>query len=584
MKSILRAAQKYGLHYLRYTLLFVALSAAASVLEMFVTQVTGSIGQAAVSMEASQITSYLWIMAALTGAKALFSTLSVYLKGRFSGRVDYKLREGFAGHLLSIPFSALDKKNAGAMLSLFTGDLARATALIAAEIFDLLAGIATLVVCAVFMARLHPLYTLIFFVMYPPLVLMQAAISKPVMVHAHTASEKRAAYNAIVNDSLQNTSTIVAYGLENTVEQRYQNSFAQYFEALKKRMRVFVILIISGIVGTLLPELFACAACALSVARGTMSVGTFLVYVTLAGTANGWLTMLSQRLGDIRADQAGLIRLEESLSDEVPPQVAHTPALEARHGAPAIAFDGVRFSYGEDAEALSGVNLMVQPGERVAVVGPSGSGKSTVLKLVLALYDAQEGQVRLFGSAQNAQSSEQLRVLLSYVPQDSFLLSASIRENITCAAEEEAVDEERLLAAARDAGILDFVLSLPGGFDAVLAEDGENLSGGQRQRIAIARAFYRNAPILLLDEATAALDPITEKAILRTVFQAARERAVLLVTHRLEATRECERIYVLVDGKVAEQGGFDELLRANGAFAALYSKQQKEGPNESKGE
>ncbi len=576
MRSILRMARKNRLNYLPFAVLFVTLSAAASIFDVFITQTTGSISQAAVSLESEQITGFLWVMAALTGAKALFSALSAHLSKRFFGQVGYKLRKGFAGHFLTISFSALAQKNTGAMLSLFSGDLAKAAALMAAEVFDLLSGLATLAVSAVFMVRLQPLYTLIFFAMFPPLVWMQTVISKPVMVHAQTASMKRAQYNAVVNDSLQNTSTIVAYGLERAMEARYQSSYAQYFAAMKKRMRVFNGLIISGILGTMLPILFVCVACALAVASGTMTVGVFLVYTSIAGTANEWLTMLSQQLGNMRSSQASLNRLEEALSDEAQPAESPAHAATPLPSAPAVELDGVSFCYTQDTRVLSGISLSVSPGEKVAVVGPSGSGKSTVLKLLLALYDAQEGQIRLFGCAQDAQHKAQMRALLAYVPQDSFLLPGSIRDNIACQAEQETVDEKRLTNAARDAGILDFVQSLPGGFDAVLAEGGENLSGGQRQRIAIARAFYKNAPILLLDEATAALDPITEKAILHAVFQAASERSVLLVTHRLEATRECDRIYVLVDGKVAEQGRFDELLRANGAFAALYSKQQKE--------
>jgi len=212
-----------------------------------------------------------------------------------------------------------------------------------------------------------------------------------------------------------------------------------------------------------------------------------------------------------------------------------------------ISFTNVSFSYNEDSPlALDNVSFRVSPGSRVAFTGGSGSGKSTILKLLLGLYEQAEGQITIGDKDISMLSRESLRNAIAYVPQDSFLLPGTIGENITL--ENTISDPARLKKACMEAGILDFINSLPNKWDSVLTESSENISGGQRQRIAMARAFYKDAPIILFDEATSALDPTTEAAILRSLSEAAKDKTVIMVAHREASITAC-------DAKIHMEGG-----------------------------
>ena len=224
--------------------------------------------------------------------------------------------------------------------------------------------------------------------------------------------------------------------------------------------------------------------------------------------------------------------------------------------------------------ALDGVSFEIKRGSRVAFVGGSGSGKSTVLKLLLGLYAPQEGTLSVMGANTADISLESLRDVFAYVPQDSFLFPEPISGNIT--GQSEVSDKAKLEKACRDAGILEFIESLPEGFDSTLSESAENVSGGQKQRIALARAFYRDAPIILFDEATSALDPATETAVLQSFNALADDKTIIMVAHRLKAIDFCDSIIVLDAGKIASIGTHDELITSCAIYKKLYESQQKE--------
>ena len=243
----------------------------------------------------------------------------------------------------------------------------------------------------------------------------------------------------------------------------------------------------------------------------------------------------------------------------------------------AIVEDGLVRPDGADAEdalvqepilALDDVSFEIKKGARVAFVGGSGSGKSTVLKLLLGLYAPQDGALSVMGANVANVSLSSRRELFAYVPQDSFLFPESILGNIT--GESTVTDKPRLEKACRDAGILDFINALPHGFDSELGEAAENVSGGQKQRIALARAFYRDAPIILFDEATSALDPTTEAEVLQSFNALSEDKTVIMVAHRLRAIDFCDTIVVMDDGKVAAIGSHDELIASSPIYAGLY--------------
>ena len=235
-----------------------------------------------------------------------------------------------------------------------------------------------------------------------------------------------------------------------------------------------------------------------------------------------------------------------------------------------VEFDNVSFAYPGASPALNGLSFTAQPGETIAIVGPSGAGKSTVFNMLLRLYDAEGGAVRVDGQNVRDVQLASLRHNLALVSQDAFLFDTTVRENIGLG--RTGATEEQISAAAQSAAC-DFIENLPGGWNAPAGEGGRNLSGGQRQRIALARALLSEAPILLLDEATSALDSESEARVQQALANVAGKRTIIVIAHRLATVRRADRIYVVEGGRVAEAGTHDELVAKAGAYARLAALQ-----------
>jgi ATP-binding cassette subfamily B protein/subfamily B ATP-binding cassette protein MsbA len=242
-------------------------------------------------------------------------------------------------------------------------------------------------------------------------------------------------------------------------------------------------------------------------------------------------------------------------------------AIEKTNGA--ISFQKVSFGYASDREILSGVNLEIAPNQIIALVGGTGAGKSTLLSLVPRFYDPSAGRLTLDGRDIREITKKSLRQHIAIVLQDTLLFSTTVRENIAYG-RPDATDEE-IREAARRAQADEFISQLPNGYESEVGERGGHLSVGQRQRLGIARAFLKNAPILLLDEPTSALDPTTESAIMETIKDLMRGRTTIIITHRIATIHNVDQIVVLENGRVVEQGRGPELVGRGGVYAKLYA-------------
>ena len=248
------------------------------------------------------------------------------------------------------------------------------------------------------------------------------------------------------------------------------------------------------------------------------------------------------------------------------------PALQIKN--PRITFDDVHFAYRSEEAVLRGMTLVAEAGKLTALVGPSGGGKSTVFNLIMRFYEFEHGKILIDEQDITKVSRRSLRQHIAYVGQDVFLFRGTIRENIAFG--KPGASEDEIVAAAKGAFAHDFILSFPRGYDTPVGEHGLQLSGGQRQRIAIARALVKNAPIILLDEATAALDSESELQVREAMERLCRGRTSLAIAHRLHTVSHADRIYVIEDGRVVESGRHDELLRKRGRYATFYRLQLKE--------
>jgi ATP-binding cassette subfamily B protein len=248
------------------------------------------------------------------------------------------------------------------------------------------------------------------------------------------------------------------------------------------------------------------------------------------------------------------------------------PALAIK--TPSITFEDVHFAYRSDESVLAGMSFAAEPGKLTALVGPSGGGKSTVFNILLRFYEAESGTVRIGDQDITDVSRRSLRRQIAYVGQNVFLFRGTIRENIAFGKPDASEDE--IVAAAKAAFAHDFIMSFPRGYDTPVGEHGLQLSGGQRQRVAIARGLIKNAPIILLDEATAALDSESELQVREAMERLCEGRTTLAIAHRLHTVSHADRIHVIEGGHVVESGRHDDLLRKKGRYALFYRLQLKE--------
>jgi ATP-binding cassette subfamily B protein len=298
-------------------------------------------------------------------------------------------------------------------------------------------------------------------------------------------------------------------------------------------------------------------------------VGFFSVLVFMTQRLLWPLTTLGETFDLYQRAMASTRRILDLLA--VRPQVIEGGGRLPRPPAGAVRFEDVRFAYASGSEVLRGLDIDVPAGETHAVVGLTGAGKSTVVKLLLRLYDATGGRVTVDGINVRELSFTELRGVIGLVSQDVFLFDGTVRENIAYG--DPGAPAERIEEAARLAEAHDFIAALPESYDTVVGERGQKLSGGQRQRLSIARAIVRDPAILVLDEATSAVDNETEAAIQRSLEHVARDRTTLVIAHRLSTVRAAHRIHVLEHGAVTESGTHDELVAMGGLYAALWRVQ-----------
>nr|WP_231738827.1 ABC transporter transmembrane domain-containing protein [Novosphingobium sp. FSW06-99] len=508
----------------------------------------------------------LFVIVALLG---VFTAIRFFFVSWLGERVVADIRLKVQANLLTMPPSFFEDNSPKEISSRMTSDTAVIEQVVGTTVSIALRNSLTILVGVTILFALAPALTAELLLGIPVVVVPITLFGSRLRRVSRSSQDRVAMVGVRVAEVLGAMKVVQAFGQETREQARFGEAVEHTFATAQRRIlirsvmtAVVIVLVLGGLTALMWQG-------ALGVASGRISGGMIAQFVLTGALVAGAFQALTEVYGDLVRGAGAAERLSELL--RVSPEIA-APARPIALPSPPrgqIAFQNVTFRYPSRPEvaALNDFSLSVEPGETVAIVGPSGAGKSTLFALAERFYDPQAGLVRIDGVPLREADPKQVRARMALVPQEGVLFAASARDNLRYGKPD--ADDDAIWAAARAANAEDFLKDLPDGLDTFLGEDGTRLSGGQRQRIAIARALLRDAPILLLDEATSALDAESERLVQDALDRLMKTRTTLVIAHRLATVRQADRIIVMSDGRIVEQGTHTTLSAQGGLYARL---------------
>ena len=519
----------------------------------------------------NDINSIAFILLGILLIQSVFSFFRVWLFAKVSERSMRDIRIALYSQLVQLPMTFFDKRRTGELISRITADVSMLQDTFSTTLAELFRQIITLLAGVVFLMVTTPKLTLFMLATFPILVIIAMVFGKFIRRLSKQAQDELAAANVIVEETLQSIITVKSFVGEDYESKRYQSGLNRVVKVALKAAGfrgAFISFIIFALFGGIVAVMWYGASL---VASGEMSVGdlvSFVLYTTFIG---GSIAGLGDIYGQLQKAIGSSERVLEILEETPEDATADFQKAKIRGE---VVFDHVRFRYPtrNEVEVLKNINFKINAGEKIALAGHSGAGKSTIIQLLLNFYPVNEGTLQVDGKPVKDWNLKQLRSNIGIVPQEVLLFGGSIRENIAYAKPDAT--EEEIIEAAKKANAWQFISKFPEGLETKVGERGIKLSGGQRQRVAIARAILKDPAILILDEATSSLDAESENLVQEALDTLMQNRTTIIIAHRLSTIRKVNRIYVLKDGEIVEEGTHDSLAsRQDGFYANLVRLQ-----------
>ncbi len=501
---------------------------------------------------------------------SIFSFLQGYTMATITQKICYRLRRDISEKINRMPMKYFEEKTYGEVLSRITNDVDTLGTGLNQSVMQMITSVTTIIGVTIMMFTINWLMTLITMIILPLSAGLIRLITKKSQKHFRTQQSYLGHVNGQVEEVYGGQTVVRAFNKEEDVTKTFRDTNhvlyesawkSQFLSGLMHPITTFIGNL--GYVGVILSGAFF-------VIKGTLNIGDIQAFVQYVKNFTQPIQQMAQVMNMLQSMAAAAERVFEFLSEEEENLTVENPvSVSDIRGL--VEFKNVTFGYNESETIIHNFSSVANPGQKIAIVGPTGAGKTTLVKLLMRFYDVNEGAILLDGHDIRAYNRKELRSAFGMVLQDTWLFNGTIMENIRYG-RPDATDEE-VIAASKAAHAHHFIESLPDGYNMVLNEEANNVSAGQKQLLTIARAILADNPVLILDEATSSVDTRTESRIQKAMDHLMKGRTSFIIAHRLSTIRDADRILVLNDGDIVEQGSHNELIAKGGFYADLYNSQ-----------